>query len=112
MSRLGGHALCPRGSPASARDRRRSWPHSYEIIHGTISAGPCASAGRSRPYWSPTGPANAGTGEHKEQVRGGYEALNGNIITEEEKRAIEALERLAKRWPQSLKLVSMAADCT
>lgn len=36
-----------------------------------------------------------------------YEAANGNSITEDEKRAIQSLHRLAKRWPQTLKLVSM-----
>lgn len=40
-------------------------------------------------------------------MSGSYEAANGNAVTEEEVRAIQALHRLAKRWPQSLKLVSM-----
>jgi len=35
-------------------------------------------------------------------------AENGNEITLEEYRAITALHRLARRWPQTLKLVSMS----
>jgi hypothetical protein len=38
------------------------------------------------------------------------EAANGNYVTEQEARAIQSLHRLAERWPQTLKLVSMGGS--
>lgn len=36
-----------------------------------------------------------------------FEGVNGDPMTPEEVRAVQSLARLAKRWPQTLKLVSM-----
>lgn len=39
-----------------------------------------------------------------------FESGNGDPLTPEEARAIQALHRLAKRWPQTLTLVSMGGS--
>lgn len=39
-----------------------------------------------------------------------YEGENGQSLTEEEARAIRSLQRLAKRWPQSLQLFSASGS--
>lgn len=39
-----------------------------------------------------------------------FEEASGDEVTPEEVRAIRALARLAKRWPQTLKLVSMGGS--
>ena len=39
-----------------------------------------------------------------------FAGTNGDEVTPEEVRAIQALARLSKRWPQTLKLVSMGGS--
>ena len=39
-----------------------------------------------------------------------FTGANGDPLTRQEVNAIQSLHRLAKRWPQSLKLVSMGAS--
>jgi hypothetical protein len=39
-----------------------------------------------------------------------FEGTNGDPMTLEEVRAVQALARLAKRWPPTLKLISMSGD--
>jgi hypothetical protein len=36
-----------------------------------------------------------------------FEGINGDPMTRAEIRAVQSLDRLAKRWPKTLKLVSM-----
>jgi hypothetical protein len=38
------------------------------------------------------------------------EGANGSELTEDEARAVRSLDRLARRWPQTLKLVSMSGS--
>ena len=110
MSRLSGHALCAEGKPCKRTSRHRTPPYSYEIIHGTHIGSALCECGAKSPVLESDGARKRWHREHKEQLRGGYEAENGNTITEEEKRAIDALHQLAKRWPPSLILVSMAGE--
>ena len=109
-ARLSGHALCAEGKPCKRTDRRRSEPISYEIIHGASTGSALCECGEKSPALESDGARKRWHRAHKEQVRGGHEALNGNLVTEEEKVAIEALERQAKRWPRSLTLASMGSS--
>jgi hypothetical protein len=45
-----------------------------------------------------------------EVTTAGLEGANGNELTVDEVKAIRSLHRLAKRWPQTLKLVSMGGS--
>lgn len=105
-TRLSGHALCAEGKPCRRTSKHRAPPYSYEIIHGTSSGSALCECGEKSPRLDSDGARKRWHRDHKEQVRGGYEMDNGHIVTEDEKRAIEALQRLAGRWPQSLTLFS------
>jgi len=105
-TRLSGHALCAEGKPCKRTSRHRTPPFSYDIIRSSTGSALC-ECGEKSPVLESDGARKRWHRQHKEQVRGGYEAANGNLITEEELRAIQALHQLAGRWPQTLTLASM-----
>jgi hypothetical protein len=105
-TRLSGHVLRGEGKPCRRTSKHRTPPYSYEIIHGTSSGRALCECGEKSPELDSDGARKRWHRQHKEQVRGGYEMDNGHLVTEAEKRAIEAFQRLASRWPESLTLFS------